>query len=107
MLVNNAGTDVQGLTWVVGDRDEAREVLETNLWSPLALVAALGRAGPRHIVNVGSMTRVSPFPHLGHYAASRAGLITPGACAGSIGSPHSGAATRAARPGAPTCMTRR
>jgi len=78
VLINNAGASLQGLTWVVGDRDEAREVLETNLWSPLALAAALipqmlGRSGGA-IVNVGSMARVSPFPHLGHYAASRSAL---------------------------------
>jgi uncharacterized protein len=80
VLVNNAGASVQGLAWVAGDRDEAREVFETNLWSPLALVAALGRhmveRGGGAIVNVGSMARVAPFPHLGHYAASRAALAT-------------------------------
>jgi NAD(P)-dependent dehydrogenase (short-subunit alcohol dehydrogenase family) len=69
---------VQGLTWVAGERDEARSVLETNLWSPLALVASLAPAmlerGSGAIVNVGSMARVSPFPHLGHYAASRSAL---------------------------------
>jgi short-subunit dehydrogenase len=78
VLINNAGASMQGLTWVVGDRDEAREVLETNLWSPLALVAALTphllERGVGAIVNVGSMASVSPFPHLGDYAASRAAL---------------------------------
>jgi len=78
VLINNAGASVQGLTWVVGDRDEAREVLETNLWSPLALASALSprmlERGSGAIVNVGSMARVSPFPHLGHYAASRSAL---------------------------------
>jgi short-subunit dehydrogenase len=53
-------------------------VLETNLWAPLALTAAIApgmvRRGEGTIVNVGSMARVSPFPHLGVYAASRAGL---------------------------------
>jgi uncharacterized protein len=80
VLINNAGGSLQGLGWVVGDRDEARAVLETNLWSPLALVAALApamvRRGEGAIVNVGSMARVSPFPHLGVYAASRAALST-------------------------------
>ena len=80
VLVNNAGASVQGLSWVVGDRDEARTVLETNLWSPLALTAALApamvRRGEGTIVNVGSMARVSPFPHLGVYAASRSALAT-------------------------------
>src|SRR4051812_37374711 len=32
VLVNNAGASLQGLSWLVGDRDEARAVLETNLW---------------------------------------------------------------------------
>lgn len=78
VLVNNAGSGIQGLTWVAGDRDEARAVFETNLWSPLALAGALApamlRRGAGAIVNVGSMARVSPFPHLGHYAASRAAI---------------------------------
>ena len=78
VLINNAGGTIQGLTWVVGDRDEARQVVETNLWSPLALASALApdmvQRGHGTIVNVGSMAAVSPFPHLGHYAASRAAL---------------------------------
>jgi NAD(P)-dependent dehydrogenase (short-subunit alcohol dehydrogenase family) len=62
----------------LGDRQEARAVLETNFWSPLALVAAVapemvGR-GIGTIVNTGSMVQVAPFPHLGHYCASRAAL---------------------------------
>jgi short-subunit dehydrogenase len=78
VLINNAGASVQGLAWVAGDGDEAREVLETNFWSPLALTTALvprmlARGGGA-IVNVGSLARVSPFPHLGHYAASRSAL---------------------------------
>jgi short-subunit dehydrogenase len=80
MLINNAGASMQGMAWVVGDRVEAREVVETNLWSPLALAAALApemvARGAGTIVNVGSMVRVSPFPHLGHYAASRSALAT-------------------------------
>ena len=80
VLVNNAGGSVQGLSWIVGDGDPARAVLETNLWSPLALIAAVApemvRRGDGMIVNVGSMARVSPFPHLGIYAASRAALAT-------------------------------
>jgi short-subunit dehydrogenase len=80
VLINNAGTSMQGLSWVAGDRDEARAVFETNLWSPLALIAAVApamvRRGEGTIVNVGSMARVSPFPHLGVYSASRAALST-------------------------------
>jgi short-subunit dehydrogenase len=78
VVINNAGASMQGLMWVAGDRDEAREVVETNLWSPMALVAALVpqmlAQGSGTIVNVGSMVRVSPYPHLGHYAASRSSL---------------------------------
>jgi short-subunit dehydrogenase len=80
VLINNAGASVQGLSWVVGDSEPARAVLETNLWSPLALIAAVApemvRRGEGAIVNVGSMARVSPFPHLGVYAASRSALAT-------------------------------
>jgi short-subunit dehydrogenase len=80
VLVNNAGSSMQGLTWVAGDREEARVLLETNLWSPLALVAAVAprmvERGEGVIVNTGSMARVSPFPHLGHYSASRAALAS-------------------------------
>jgi uncharacterized protein len=78
VLVNNAGVPMQALTWVAGDRDEAREVFETNLWSPLALARALVPAmierGHGVIVNVSSMAGLSPIPRLGIYAASRAGL---------------------------------
>jgi NAD(P)-dependent dehydrogenase (short-subunit alcohol dehydrogenase family) len=78
VLINNAGTSVQALTWIAGDRAEARSVFETNLWSPLALVAAVApqmiERGKGVIVNTGSMVQVSPFPHLGHYCASRAAV---------------------------------
>jgi uncharacterized protein len=76
ILINNAGNTLQALTWIGGDRDEAREMFETNVWSPAALVARLAPSmidrGEGVIVNIGSMVRVAPFPHLGHYAASRA-----------------------------------
>lgn len=78
VLANNAGASIQALTWVGGDRAEARAVFETNLWSPLALVGAVApgmvERGEGVIVNTGSMAQVSPFPHLGHYSASRAAL---------------------------------
>jgi short-subunit dehydrogenase len=80
VLINNAGTSMQGLTWVTGDRDTARDVFEANVWAPLALIAALApwmvERGSGTIVNVGSMARVSPFPHLGVYAASRAAVAS-------------------------------
>src|SRR3954447_23955580 len=78
VLVNNAGTSIQGLTWIAGDSNEARAVFETNVRSPLALAAAVAPGmvdrGAGVIVNTGSMVQVAPFPHLGHYAASRAAL---------------------------------
>ncbi|UPJ48324.1 SDR family NAD(P)-dependent oxidoreductase [Bradyrhizobium sp. 200] len=78
VLINNAGTTTQALTWIGGDDDDGRAMFEANVWSPLALVASLAPAmverGEGVIVNVGSMVRVSPFPHLGHYAASRAAV---------------------------------
>jgi short-subunit dehydrogenase len=80
VLINNAGTSMQGLSWLAGDGDPARGVLEANLWGPLALIAALApgmvERGSGTIVNIGSMARVSPFPHLGVYAASRAALAS-------------------------------
>jgi uncharacterized protein len=80
VLVNNAGSSIQGLSWIVGDRNEARSIIETNVWSPLALTAAIApqmvARGAGVIVNTGSMVQVSPFPHLGHYAASRAALAS-------------------------------
>jgi short-subunit dehydrogenase len=78
VLINNAGSSMQGLTWLTGDADGAREVIEANFWAPLALTAAIApamvRRGGGTIINVGSMARVSPFPHLGVYSASRAGI---------------------------------
>ncbi len=80
VLINNAGASLQGLTWIAGDRDEARAIFETNFWSPLALAAAVApgmiERGRGLIVNTGSMVQVSPFPHLGHYCASRAALAS-------------------------------
>jgi short-subunit dehydrogenase len=62
VLVNNAGASIQGLSWVAGDCAEARGVLETNFWSPLALTAAVAPSmvdrGEGVIVNTGSMVQV-------------------------------------------------
>jgi short-subunit dehydrogenase len=78
VLVNDAAGGIQGLVWVVGERDEARALMELNYWSPLALIAALVPAmrerGSGAVVNVTSMSKVSPFPALGHYCASKAAL---------------------------------
>ena len=80
VLVNNAGGGVGGRIAAVGDRDEAREALETNYWSPLALINALAPAmverGGGAIVNVTSMAQVSTWPGFGAYAATKAALGT-------------------------------
>ena len=80
VLINNAGGGVGGAIFSIGDRDEAREAMEVNYWSPLALIAAL--APPmrerRHgaIVNVTSGAQVMTWPMFGGYAATKAALAT-------------------------------
>jgi uncharacterized protein len=76
ILINNAGGGVGGTQWQVGDRDEAREAFEVNLWSPLALTAALvpamRMAGRGAVVNVTSFGQVATVWQMGHYTASKA-----------------------------------
>jgi short-subunit dehydrogenase len=78
ILVNNAAVGIAASQWVAGDRDEARSLFETNLWSPLALVAQLvpgmRERGSGTVVNVSSAGQFTPFPMLGHYSASKAAL---------------------------------
>jgi short-subunit dehydrogenase len=78
VLVNNAAGAIHGLEWLVGDRDEARELFELNFWSPLSLQAALVPAmrerGEGSVVNVTSLVQISPFPRLGLMCASKAAL---------------------------------
>lgn len=78
VLVNNAGGGVGGIQWIVGDREEARETFELNLWSPLALIATLVPAMRERregaIVNVTSVSQVMALWAMGHYAATKAAL---------------------------------
>jgi short-subunit dehydrogenase len=78
VLVNNAGVGIGGTQWRVGDRDEGRELFETNFWSPLALTAALvpGMRERDHgaVVNVSSVSQVAPWPLMGHYSSSKAAI---------------------------------
>jgi NAD(P)-dependent dehydrogenase (short-subunit alcohol dehydrogenase family) len=80
VLVNNAASQIQGLVAAAGDGDEGRAVFEANVWSPLALVAALvpgmREQGGGTIVNVSSLAHISPYPALGHYCASKGALTT-------------------------------
>jgi short-subunit dehydrogenase len=78
VLVNNAGGGVGGSQWAVGDRDEARAAFELDLWSPLALTAALvptmRERGGGAIVNVTSVAQVMTLWGMGHGIAAKAAL---------------------------------
>lgn len=78
ILINNAGTNLTGAQSRIADAPEARAVFETNVWSPLALTAAvlpaMHAAGSGTIVNVTSTVQSVPLPLLGYYAASKAAL---------------------------------
>ena len=77
VLVNNAGYGLFGAIEEVSDA-EGRQVMDTNLFGPLAVVRALlphlreRRAG--HIFNVASVAGVIGFPACGLYAASKFAL---------------------------------
>src|SRR5438874_2666770 len=78
ILINNAGGGVGGSTWMVADDDKARQTLEVNYWSPLALIAALVPAmrerGSGAVVNVSSIAQVTNLWHMGHYCSSKAAM---------------------------------
>ncbi len=78
IVVNNAGSGVGGLQWVVGDGDEGRETFELNFWSPLALIQELVPSmrdrGKGAVVNVTSIAQILAMGGLGHYNASKAAL---------------------------------
>lgn len=78
IVINNAGANLTGAQSSVADSAAARSVFEVNLWSPLALTAALlpamRSAGGGTIVNVTSTVQAVPLPLLGYYAASKAAL---------------------------------
>jgi short-subunit dehydrogenase len=78
ILVNNAGGSLTGPQSLIADSDRARRVFEINLWSPLALTAAvlpaMQAAGAGTIVNVTSTMQAVPLPLVGYYGASKAAL---------------------------------
>jgi short-subunit dehydrogenase len=78
VLINNAGASLTGAQSRIGDDDAARAVYEVNLWSPLALSAALLpamlSAGTGAVVNVTSTIQAVPLPLLGYYGSSKAAL---------------------------------
>jgi short-subunit dehydrogenase len=78
VVINNAGANVTGPQSLIGDSAQARTLFEVNVWSPLALTAALlpsmMAAGSGVIVNVTSTVQAVPLPLLGYYSASKAAL---------------------------------
>jgi uncharacterized protein len=78
LLINNAGASIAGPQALISDSEAARTLFEVNLWSPLALTAALlpamHEAGGGTVVNVTSTVQAVPLPLLGYYAASKAAL---------------------------------
>jgi short-subunit dehydrogenase len=78
VVVNNAGASLIGHESAVADSAAARALFEVNLWSPLALTAALlpgmHAAGGGAVVNVTSTIQSVPLPLLGYYASSKAAL---------------------------------
>lgn len=78
ILINNAGTAAVGYQWAVGDHHKARQALELNYWTPLALIEALVPAMRQRdrgaVVNVTSGVQVMPFWSMGHYSACKAAL---------------------------------
>jgi len=78
ILINNAGSEVAGSVWAVGDRPEARSMFEVDWWTPLALISALTpgmrERGEGAIVNMTSIRQVLAWPSLGHSAAAKAAL---------------------------------
>jgi uncharacterized protein len=78
VVINNAGASLTGAQSRVGDAATARAVYEVNLWSPLALIAALAptmlAVGKGTIVNVTSTIQSVPLPLLGYYGSSKSAL---------------------------------
>jgi short-subunit dehydrogenase len=78
VVINNAGASLTGAQCRIGDAHIARTVYEVNLWSPLALGAALVptmlAVGKGTIVNVTSTIQSVPLPLLGYYGSSKSAL---------------------------------
>lgn len=78
ILINNAGASAVGSQWDAGDGDMARELFELNYWSPMALIQALVPAMRQRrdgaVVNVTSLSGVTPWVCTGHYSSTKAAL---------------------------------
>lgn len=80
VVINSAGEFELGWQWDLGDGEAARRLFETNYWAPMALVRALVPAmrarGAGAVVNLASLSTVTPLPRLGAYAAAKAALTS-------------------------------
>lgn len=78
ILVNNAGFGIAASQWSIGDGELARQIFETNYFSPLALIQSLVPAmrerGEGAIINMASIGALATEPLLGHYSSSKAAL---------------------------------
>ncbi len=78
VLVNNAGVSGAGGSFTDGTVDEWWNVLEVNLYGPMAYMhAALGHMVPRSagtIFNIGSYGGIRPLPWASAYGTSKAAL---------------------------------
>lgn len=79
VVINNAGASLVGAQSRIADSEAARTVYEVNLWTPLALSAALIPTmialGSGTIVNVTSTIQSVPLPLLGgYYGSSKSAL---------------------------------
>ncbi|MBI3768782.1 MAG: SDR family NAD(P)-dependent oxidoreductase [Deltaproteobacteria bacterium] len=78
ILINNAAAEGEGSYSEAGDGEHARELFETNYWSPMALTRALVppmvARGSGAVVNVSSLGAITPIPRTGHYPSTKAAL---------------------------------
>ncbi|QFG26532.1 SDR family oxidoreductase [Actinomadura sp. WMMB 499] len=78
ILINNAGAGLVGTQEDLGDGPAARELFETDFWSPVALARAVLPGMREHgsglVVNVTSTLQSVPVPALGYYGAAKAAL---------------------------------
>jgi len=77
VLINNAGHELAGALEELS-ADEARAQFETNFFGVVRMVNAvlpmMRRQKRGHIINVGSLSGLSPIPFLGIYSASKFAL---------------------------------
>lgn len=78
ILINNAAVEGEGLYSDAIDDHDARQLFETNYWSPMALARAviptMRQRGQGTIVNVSSLGAITPIAGTGHYPSTKAAL---------------------------------